>query len=249
MKHVAVMCVFCLLPACSSSSNGAGGGGNDASSDTGGGEDSSAQDSSAQDSSATDSSTHDSGGGDSSNPDTSTNDSGGDAEPGDASDGGCMGAWLVAPTVPASIEVPADGGGVLLHAAGAGTQNYACTAGTDGGISWVFIGPQANLSDCNGNVIGQHYASEAGAGYPEWITVDGTYVVGHKLAAYPPDGGAGSVPWLLLQAVDHGGTGTLSQVAYVQRLDTDGGNAPGAGCDAGDMVQVPYTADYYFYGP
>jgi hypothetical protein len=52
-----------------------------------------------------------------------------------------------------------------------------------------------------------------------------------------------------LQAVGHGGTGTLSQVTYVQRLDTDGGVAPGAGCDAGDMAQVSYTADYYFYGP
>jgi hypothetical protein len=157
----------------------------------------------------------------------------------------------VAPTVPASIEVPADGGGVLLHAAGAGTQNYACTAGTDGGISWVFVGPQANLSDCNGNVIGHHYASDGGAGFPEWITTaDGTYVIGHKVAAYTPDGGAASVPWLLLQAVGHGGgTGTLSQVAYVQRLDTDGGVAPGTGCDAGDMAQVPYTADYWFYGP
>ena len=251
MKHVAVMCAFCLLPACSSSSNGAGGGGigNDASSDTGGGgDDSSAQDSSAADSSMHDSSAGDTGNGDSSNTDSSASDSGGDAEPGDASDGGCTGVWLVAPTVPASIEVPADGGGVLLHAAGAGTQNYACTPG-DAGVSWVFVGPQADLSDCNGNVIGHHYATEAGAGYPEWITVDGTYVVGHKLAAYTPDGGAGSVPWLLLQAVDHGGTGTLGQVAYVQRLDTDGGNAPATGCDAGDMVQVPYTADYYFYGP
>jgi len=106
MKHVAVMCVFCLLPACSSSSNGAGGGGigNDASSDTGGGGD----DSSAQDSSAADSSMHDS---------------------------------------------------------------------------------------------------------------------------------------------SAGGTGTLGPVAYEKRLDTDGGNAPATGCDAGDMVQVPYTADYYFYGP
>jgi hypothetical protein len=227
MRHLAVMCAFSLLPACSSSSNGGGGGGgggNDASSDTGGGGDSSAHDSSATD-------------------------SGGDVEQGDASDGGCPSAWLVAPTVPASIDVPADGGGVLLHAAAAGTQNYACTQGTDGGISWVFVGPQADLSDCNGTLIGHHYASEAGAGYPEWITIDGTYVVGHKVAAYTPDGGSGSVPWLLLQAVDHGGTGTLSQVAYIQRLDTDGGVAPGPGCDAGDMTQVPYTADYYFYGP
>lgn len=247
MKHLAVMCAFCLLPACSSSSNGGGGGGGgeDASQDTqGGGGDSSAQDSSSNDTGSNDSSTSDS-----STNDSSSNDSGADVEQGDASDGGCTGVWLVAPTVPASLEVPADGGGVLLHAAGAGTQNYACTAGSDGGVSWVFVGPQADLSDCNGNVIGHHYASDGGASAPEWITVDGTYVIAHKVAAYTPDGGAASVPWLLLQAVDHGGTGTLSQVAYVQRLDTDGGIAPAAGCDAGDMAQVPYTADYWFYGP
>ncbi|HEX8794616.1 MAG TPA: DUF3455 domain-containing protein [Polyangiaceae bacterium] len=233
MKHLAVMCVFCLLPACSSSTGGGSGSGeNDASQDTGnGGNDSSTQDSSSSDS----------GG----------RDSAGDVEMGDASDGGCPGSWTVAPMAPVSIEVPADGGGVLLHAAGAGTQNYTCTAGADGGVSWVFVGPQANLADCNGNVIGQHFASDGGAGFPEWITTsDGTYVIGHKLAAYTPDGGSGSVPWLLLQAVGHGGgSGTLSQVAYIQRLDTDGGNAPGTGCDAGDMVQVPYTADYWFYGP
>lgn len=252
MKHVAVMCAFCLLPACSSSSNGGGGGGGeDASQDTGGGGgDSSAQDSSAQDSSSQDSSAQDSNTQDTSAQDSTAVDSGGDVELGDASDGGCPTGWLVAPTVPASIEVPADGGGVLMHAAGAGTQNYACTAGTDGGVSWVFIGPQANLSDCNGNVVGHHMAYGGDASAPEWITtVDGTYVVGHKLAAYTPDGGAASVPWLLLQAVDHGGNGTLSQVAYIQRLDTDGGVAPGPGCDAGDMSQVPYTADYWFYGP
>jgi hypothetical protein len=40
----------------------------------------------------------------------------------------------------------------------------------------------------------------------------------------------------------------LSQVLYVQRLDTDGGVSPAPVCDAGTMIQVPYTADYYFYG-
>ena len=258
MKHLAVMCVFCLLPACSSSSGGGGGSGeNDASQDTGnGGSDSSTQgdsssnDSSSNDSSSNDSSSNDATANDSSSNDSGGSDSGGDVEMGDASDGGCPGSWTVAPTAPVSIEVPADGGGVLLHAAGAGTQNYTCTAGTDGGVSWVFVGPQANLADCNGNVIGKHFASDGGAGFPEWITTtDGTYVIGHKLAAYTPDGGSASVPWLLLQAVGHGGSGTLSQVAYIQRLDTDGGIAPGTGCDAGDMVQVPYTADYWFYGP
>jgi hypothetical protein len=109
--------------------------------------------------------------------------------------------------------------------------------------------PSADLSDCNGAVIGHHFASEAGAGYPEWQTTDGTYVVGHKLAAFTPDGGAESVPWLLLQQVSTGGAGTLSQTLYVQRLSTDGGVAPGPGCDAGDTLQVPYGAEYYFYGP
>jgi hypothetical protein len=168
---------------------------------------------------------------------------------GDASDGACPTGWLLTPDVASSIAVPSDGGGVLIHASGAGSQNYVCTAGSDGGTAWTFVGPEADLSDCTGALIGHHFASDAGAGFPEWQTLDGTYVVGHKLAAYTPDGGSESVPWLLLQAVDHGGTGTLSQVAYVQRLNTDGGVAPTTGCDAGDAIQVPYGADYYFFGP
>ena len=46
-----------------------------------------------------------------------------------------------------------------------------------------------------------------------------------------------------------GGTGTLAEVAYIQRLDTDGGVAPGGSCDAGATADIPYSADYYFYGP
>ena len=118
-----------------------------------------------------------------------------------------------------------------------GTQNYSCTV-TDAGTAWTFVGPSAALNDCNGVLIGHHMVSDGGTAFPEWIeTSDGTYVVGHKLAAFTPDGGAGSVPWLLLQGVQHGGTGTLSQAEYIQRLYTDGGIAPGPGCDAGDLVR------------
>jgi hypothetical protein len=183
--------------------------------------------------------------------------SGGDAGDGggggeDASDGGsCPASWLVVPPFDPKLDVPLDGGGVvLLHAAGVGMQNYACVPPTDGGgASWVLLGPSAALNDCRGTLIGHHFPSEGGAGYPEWQTLDGTYVVGHKQQAVTPEGGAGSVPWLLLQAVDAGGTGTLSQVAYIQRLDTDGGLAPVACDDAGAMIQIPYSADYFFYGP
>ncbi|MGH7436815.1 MAG: DUF3455 domain-containing protein, partial [Polyangiaceae bacterium] len=134
----------------------------------------------------------------------------------------------------------------------------AIDGGADGGdagesFAWVLQGPDAQLKDCSGNMIGHHFPSEAGASAPEWQTTDGTYVVAHKVATYTPDGGSGSVAWLLLQASSHGGDGGLSNVTFVQRLDTDGGVAPATGCDintdAGATVNVPYTADYYFWGP
>jgi hypothetical protein len=182
-------------------------------------------------------------------------DAGGEA---DASDGGCPTSWYVAPVTDPSIALPDGGGGVLLHAMGSGTQNYVCkaTPNDSGGpeFTWTLVTPDANLTDCHANVIGHHFASEAGASFPEWQTTDGTYVIGTKhLPTFTPDGGAGSIPWLLLTAVDAGGSGTLSMTDYIQRLNTDGGNAPSTGCaeagDVGSTTDVPYTADYYFYGP
>jgi hypothetical protein len=165
----------------------------------------------------------------------------------------CPSSWTVAPAVDPSISVP-DGGAVLLHAAANGTQNYTCTAQTiDGGTSyaWVFVGPEATLADCNGAPIGQHFASDAGATAPEWQTNDGAFVIGKKLAAFAATR-TGALLWLLLQATSHGGTGTLSNVGYVQRLDTTGGAEPSKPCDAtnaGATEKVSYTADYYFFGP
>jgi hypothetical protein len=212
--------------------------------DTNGGSADGGKDASANDVTAPDVSTHETGTSDTGGPDTGTADTGSS----DASDGGCPAAWLVAPQVDPSIAVPSDGGTLRIHAAASGTQNYACTA-TDAGTTWTFVGPEATLDDCTGALFGHHFASDGGAASPEWQATDGTYVVGHKVAAFTPDGGSGSVPWLLLQVVGQGGSGPLAQSLYVQRLDTDGGVAPGPGCDAGATQAVPYTADYYFYGP
>ncbi len=179
--------------------------------------------------------------------DSGTASDSGTTSDGSIDDASCPATWWNAPTVDPSVTVPTDGGMVILHAAGAGTQNYACMV-TDAGTVWTLTGPSAVLSDCHGTLVGHHFASEAGANYPEWQTTDGTYVIGEKIGHFTPDGGAESVPWLLLQEVSTSGSGTLSQTAYVQRLFTDGGVAPGPGCDAGDTLQVPYGADYYFYG-
>jgi hypothetical protein len=194
-------------------------------------------------------------------PDSSdVGDGGADASPDADAAALCSGAWLDAPTV-AALALP-DGGVVILHAVGTGTQDYACVGtpidgGADAGdagesFAWTLTGPDAVLTDCNGQTIGHHFPSEAGATAPEWQTTDGTYVIGHKMVTYTPDGGGASVPWLLLNATAHGGSGTLSGVTFVQRLDTDGGVAPATGCDQGSVgatTNVGYTADYYFFGP
>jgi hypothetical protein len=184
-------------------------------------------------------------------------DAAGDAAPDVVTgDGACP-----VPALPSDDPFTIDGGSIVIfHASGAGTQNYTCEAtAIDGGTdySWTFVGPQAALSDCNAMVVAQHFASEAGAGSPEWLANDGTYVVGQKLLAYTPDGGSGSVPWLLLGAVSTGGGGdaggTLSGTQYVERLHTDGGVAPSSAtctADAGGTTEkVPYTAEYYFLAP
>jgi hypothetical protein len=183
----------------------------------------------------------------------------GDAAPevADASDGGCPSSWFVAPVTDPSIAVPDGGGALLLHFAGDGTQDYMCQANTtDAGApyTWQLVTPDAKLLDCHNQVVGHHFASEAGAGFPEWQTSDGAFVIGKKHSQFTPDGGSTSIVWLLINAVDGGGSGPLSMTDFVQRLNTDGGLAPATGCspdggDVGQTTNVGYTADYYFYGP
>ncbi len=164
--------------------------------------------------------------------------------------GPCPASWLEAPAVDPSIAVPAALARVIFHAAASGSQNYVCArSAADAGNppGWSFIGPEANLSDCRAARIGRHFASD---GVPNWQMLDGAYVAAHKVASSTPQSDA--APWLLLLADSHSETGPLAATRYVQRVHTNGGLAPGATCDAGNLgavEKVPYTADYYFYGP
>jgi len=143
---------------------------------------------------------------------------------------------------PSSLAPPSDQ--TLAFAVSAsGVQEYTCN-----GTAWVFVAPDAqlyNLHDCDQDeALGHHYAGPTW----EWYE-DGSTVVGAKVAAATPD--PASIPWLLLKGVSHGADdGRMSDVTYIQRLVTDGGNAPATGCDAdhvGAAANVPYTARYYFY--
>jgi hypothetical protein len=101
--------------------------------------------------------------------------------------------------------------------------------------------PEALVYDDCGVAKIHHYAGPTW----EWIA-DGSAITGAKVAAVPE---SGTIPWLLLSATVVT-PGVMSDITYVQRLETTGGAPPVTGCDeshVGDKVSVDYTAGYYFY--
>jgi hypothetical protein len=148
------------------------------------------------------------------------------------------------PEVPASIQAR-PGEDVVLLAHASGLQIYACRAGADGKFTWTLKAPEAELTDRNGKVIGTHFAG------PAWKLKDGSEVSGKALAhADSPD--PASIPWLLVNVVNHSGKGVLTNVTTIQRVHTHGGNPPLEGCDESHLnaeTKSSYTADYYFYAP
>jgi hypothetical protein len=118
-----------------------------------------------------------------------------------------------------------------------GVQIYECREGR-----WLFVAPEADLFDQQGNLIGKHYAG------PHWeASGDGSKIIG-KLASRADAPVAGAIPWLLLSTKSVGGRGYFSDVTSIQRVATHGGVAPAGDCaKTGMKARVEYTADYYFY--
>ena len=144
---------------------------------------------------------------------------------------------------PENLRVP-EGQRFLLRAVARGARIYTCkTKATDpAAFEWALKAPEAELFDEGGARIGHH------SGGPTWEALDGSRVVGEVEQRSPAQN---AVPWLLLHAKSHEGTGTLAAVQYIQRLDTVGGVAPSAGCDAapsGEEARIDYSANYDFYG-
>ena len=146
--------------------------------------------------------------------------------------------------VPEKLKAPA-GEQLILEAHATGWQIYVCQAGADQKLGWVFKAPEADLHNASGETIGSHYAG------PAWKLTDGSEVTGKVVARQDaPD--VDSIPWLLLSATGHTGSGTLTRVTTIQRLHTKSGQPPQNGCDAshsGTESKRPYSADYYFYAP
>ena len=134
-----------------------------------------------------------------------------------------------------NLQAPA-GSKVAYHVYATGVQIYHWT-----GTSWAFDGPSAVLSaDAGGrSTVGTHYAG------PTWESVSGGTVVGTVQQRCTPNPNA--IAWLLLSAVSDG-PGVFHRVAYIQRVNTVGGNAPSSpGSFVGAEARVPYTTEYFFY--
>lgn len=146
--------------------------------------------------------------------------------------------------LPDAVKVPA-GHRVAMETVGAGEITYECRekAATAGQFEWVFVGPNATLSDRSGKAVGKYYGPPA-----TWEANDASKLTGTQVAVAPAM--AGSIPLQLVKANAAMGSGAMSGVTYIQRVATAGGVAPATVCDAqgkGAKQTVTYRADYIFW--
>jgi len=140
-----------------------------------------------------------------------------------------------APEVPVDIAVSSTNK-VHFHGFAIGFQIY-----TWNGSSWGPAVPMATLFDDEGNIVATHFAG------PRWKSNSGSIVLG---AVVQPTVtvDTNSIPWVRLRAVTAEGPGIFADTTFIQRVNTAGGKAPLVdGAFVGQVAQVPYIADYFFY--
>ncbi|HEX3876717.1 MAG TPA: DUF3455 domain-containing protein [Bryobacteraceae bacterium] len=183
---------------------------------------------------------------------------------------------IATPATPTLITPPVGNTAFLVgHASG--TQGYVCLP-TNTGASWTVNSarPEATLftslfgldvqiithflspdTHPNGVVDPVPFGSATWQSSLDsskvWAQVLNNTAIGAGTDPSCPN--TGSIACLLLQSIgsQQGPTGgrALTQVSFIQRLNTKGGSAPAEGCslagDVGKQALVPYTADYYFF--
>lgn len=147
------------------------------------------------------------------------------------------------PELPAqcgSIQVPA-GNKLAFHVYARGVQIYRWNGITS---TWDFVAPIATLfAEAN-------YFGEVGTHYmgPKWESKSGSKVEGRRVTGTGCTPDPTAIAWLLLSKYETTGSGIFSSVTYIQRVNTTGGVVPTApGSTDGEVREVPYTAEYYFY--
>src|SRR5215471_10820205 len=117
-----------------------------------------------------------------------------------------------ASTMDGLVEVPAalnpNKLSIFRVVSAKGVQVYICTRNPAGATSWVLRGPDAQLFDPQSKPVGKHYAG------PTWEDLDGSTVVGEVKRSMPAPVDK-AVPWLLLDAKSHKGSGAFAQARTI----------------------------------
>ena len=145
-----------------------------------------------------------------------------------------------APEVPDEITVGTTNK-VHFHGYAEGVQIY-----TWNGTDWGNAVPRATLFDDDGNVVATHFGTTNG---PAWRSNSGSEVVG-KLPPKRVTVDRTAIQWLLLPAFQEftHGPGIFANITFIHRVNTVGGLAPSdPGAFVGQVAEVPYAADYFFY--
>jgi Protein of unknown function (DUF3455) len=139
--------------------------------------------------------------------------------------------------IPDPIKASAGEAPMLtIHAEGA--QIYECKVDSTSKLAWQFREPIAALL-IDGKTVGRHFAG------PNWELVDGS-AVSAMVMGRAPAAAAKDIAWLKLEVTSQHGTGQLTGVSSIQRINTKGGVAEGACDQSGAFLSVPYSADYVF---
>lgn len=129
-----------------------------------------------------------------------------------------------------------EGSTFAYHVYARGVQIYRWN-----GQEWLPVGPSANLyASANGKgLVGTHFAG------PRWQSLSGSTVRGEVIDRCVYD--ANAVPWLTLRGIPESGPGVFAHTTFIQRVNTTGGKAPSTAGSLNQVVEIPYTAEYYFY--
>jgi Protein of unknown function (DUF3455) len=130
----------------------------------------------------------------------------------------------------------------VLALSARGVQIFRCES-REGGPTWVFRQPEADLTDTEGRVVARHGANFS------FEHTDGSRILA-SVASFDEPPESGNLRWLLMTSKSFG-DGALGGVTHIQRVNTTGGMPPPQ-CDKSQLnriMRVDFTADFVFYRP
>ena len=170
---------------------------------------------------------------------------------------------LAVPPLPPDLDEVPPPHQVVFVGHAIGTQNYVCLP-SGSGVAWSLFTPQATLFRKQGQQLTTHFFSpnpdpeDNGTVRAAWQhSLDSSTVWGRVTDSSTDSNfvAPGAIPWLTAETagVQEGplGGGQMTEITFIQRLNTVGGSAPATDCslatDVGKRAFVPYEADYFFY--